>query len=242
MRYRLMATYRGVPYEVGLGPSNSDVVLFAACPPPEDLGFEPATGHWRKQVIRAEIDTLWESRPVGTFRGEPCIVLDAPGERLHIAYLGSDAERAVNLGYWQVDRGVFELLAPREEVTGLVEERVDKPLRWGEHAGETGPMASYPYGRAPRPTAASPLPPPRPIAASPVPAPRPAPAPATPAEAPSAHVAPAADTELADDPLTAATLADRLSAGAQADDALPAKSAPASDSPTNGLRTSIPPA
>ncbi|HYA49806.1 MAG TPA: hypothetical protein VEG33_01410, partial [Streptosporangiaceae bacterium] len=88
MRYRLMATYRGVPYEVGLGPSNSEVVLFAACPPPEELGFEPATGHWRKPVIRAEIDALWESRPVGIFRGEPCIVLDDPDERLHIAYLG----------------------------------------------------------------------------------------------------------------------------------------------------------
>src|SRR5437016_9167621 len=78
MRYRLMATYRGVPYEAGMGPSNSDVVLFAACPPPEELGFEPATGHWRKPVIRAQIDTLWESRPVGMFRGEPCMVLDDP--------------------------------------------------------------------------------------------------------------------------------------------------------------------
>ena len=154
MRYRLMATYRGVPYEVGMGPSNSDVVLFAACPPPEELGFEPATGHWRKPVIRAEIDTLWESRPVGMFRGEPCIVLDDPGERLHIAYLGTDAERATSLGYWQVDRGVFELLTPREEVTELTEERVEKPLRWGELAEATGPMASYPYGTAPWPVAA----------------------------------------------------------------------------------------
>jgi hypothetical protein len=34
MRYRLMATYRGVPYEVGIGPSNAEIVLFAACPPP----------------------------------------------------------------------------------------------------------------------------------------------------------------------------------------------------------------
>jgi hypothetical protein len=154
MRYRLMATYRGVPYEVGLGPSNSEVVLFAACPPPEELGFEPATGHWRKPVIRAEIDTLWESRPVGIFRGEPCIVLDDPGERLHIAYLGTDAERATGLGYWQVDRGVFELLTPREEVAELTEERVEKPLRWGELAEATGPMATYPYGAAPWPTAA----------------------------------------------------------------------------------------
>ena len=50
MRYRLMATYRGVPYEAGIGPTDEDVVLFAACPPPEELGFEPATGHWRKQL------------------------------------------------------------------------------------------------------------------------------------------------------------------------------------------------
>src|SRR6266487_1915028 len=153
MRYRLMATYRGVPYEVGMGPSNSDVVLFAACPPPEELGFEPATGHWRKPVIRAEIDTLWESRPVGMFRGEPCIVLDDPGDRLHIAYMGTDAEWATSLGYWQVDRGVFELLTPREEVTELTEERVEKPLRWGELAEATGPMATYPYGTAPWPIA-----------------------------------------------------------------------------------------
>src|SRR5215831_8917187 len=158
MRYRLMATYRGVPYEVGLGPSNSDVVLFAACPPPEELGFEPATGHWRKPVIRAEIDALWESRPVGIFRGEPCIVLDDPDERLHIAYLGTDADKAVSLGYWQVDRGVFELLTQREEVAELTEERVDKPLLWGEQADATGPMASYPYGKAPWPVAAPPIP------------------------------------------------------------------------------------
>jgi hypothetical protein len=172
MRYRLMATYRGVPYEVGLGPSNSEVVLFAACPPPEELGFEPATGHWRKPVIRAQIDALWESRPVGMFRGEPCIVLDDPGERLHIAYLGTDADRAISLGYWQVDRGVFELLTPRDEVTELTEERLEKPLRWGELAEATGPMATYPYGTAPWPVATPHVAtPPRPDAAFSSPAP-----------------------------------------------------------------------
>ena len=128
MRFRLMATYRGVPYEVGVGPSSSDVVLFAACPPPEELGFEPAPGHWRKQVIRAEVDVLWESRPVGSFHGDPCLVLDDLGDRLHIAYLGKDGRRARELGFWQVDRGVYELLTPREEVTGLNEEKVEKNL------------------------------------------------------------------------------------------------------------------
>jgi hypothetical protein len=145
MRYRLMATYRGVPYEAGVGPSGADVVLFAACPPPEELGFEPATGHWRKRVIRAEVDALWESRPVGTFRNEPCIVLDDLGDRLHIAYLGADAGLAASLGYWQVDRGVFELLTPREEVTGLIEERIEKPLRLAPPPGPAGIQSSYPY-------------------------------------------------------------------------------------------------
>ena len=167
MRYRLMATYRGVPYEVGIGPSNAEIVLFAACPPPEELGFEPATGHWRKPVIRAEIDALWESRPVGIYRGEPCIVLDDPGDRLHIAYLGTDAERATNLGYWQVDRGVFELLAQREEVTELVEERLERPLTWGEPTDGTWPQATYPYGMAPWPTTAAVNVPPSPDAAPP---------------------------------------------------------------------------
>ncbi|MDR0342295.1 MAG: hypothetical protein LBI49_04130, partial [Nocardiopsaceae bacterium] len=148
MRFRLMATYRGVPYEAGVGPGYGDVVLFAACPPPEELGFEPAPGHWRKQVIRAEIDALWESRPVGHFRGDRCVVLDDLGDRLHIAYLGTDPARAAELGYWQVDRGVFELLTPREEITGLAEERRDMPLQ--RASSEGGPAPAFPNG-APSP-------------------------------------------------------------------------------------------
>jgi len=79
MRYRLLASYQGAPYEAGVGPTDADVVLFAACPPPEELGFEPATGHWRKQVHLPDVQTLHESRPVGIFRGERCIVLDDLG-------------------------------------------------------------------------------------------------------------------------------------------------------------------
>jgi hypothetical protein len=127
MRYRLMATYRGVPYEAGVGPTDEDVVLFAACPPPEELGFAPATGHWRKQVRKSDVQSLWESRPMGRFRGEGCVVLDDLGDKLHIAYLGHDSYRAEQLGYWEVDRGVFELMTHRDEVTEIVEERRDFP-------------------------------------------------------------------------------------------------------------------
>jgi hypothetical protein len=127
MRYRLMATYRGVPYEAGVGPADSDIMLFAACPPPEDLGFLPATGHWRKSVNRAEVDVVWESRPSGTFGDEPCLVLDDLGDQLHIGYLGHDPIQAERLGYCEVEPGVFEVLVAREEVTGITEERVDSP-------------------------------------------------------------------------------------------------------------------
>jgi hypothetical protein len=125
MRYRLMATYQGAPYEAGVGPSDGDVVLFAACPPPEELGFEPATGHWRKQLRVQDVQALWESKPMATYRGQRCMVLDDLGDRLHIAYLGHDSFEAQQLGYWQVDRGVFELVTPRDEVTDVTEERAD---------------------------------------------------------------------------------------------------------------------
>ncbi len=124
MRYRLLASYQGAPYEAGVGPDETGVVLFAACPPPEELRFEPATGHWRKEVSRADVQMLYESRPVGTFRGERCVILDDLTDRLHIAYLGHDAHRAERLGFWEVDRGVFELITPRQEVIDIVEQRL----------------------------------------------------------------------------------------------------------------------
>jgi len=155
VRYRLMATYRGSPFEAGIGPTDDDIVLFAACPPPEELGFEPATGHWRKQLRFADVQAVWESRPVGTFRGERCMVLDDLGDRLHIGYLGHDGYKAAELGYWQVDRGVFELVAPRSEVSEIVEERTEyaRPV---SRAGASAPPQP-PAGRTSQEWPSSPV-------------------------------------------------------------------------------------
>jgi len=128
MRFRLMATYLGVPYQAGLGPDGTDVTLFSPGPPPEDLGFTVSAGYWRKQVGVMDLDALWQSRPVGEYHGEPCLVLDDLGARLHIAYMGRDTTRAIQLGYWEIDREVFEVVVARQEVTGLTEDRVDFPL------------------------------------------------------------------------------------------------------------------
>jgi hypothetical protein len=143
LRYRLMATYQGSPFEAGIGPTDGDIVLFAACPPPEELGFEPATGHWRRQLRLSEVQTVWESKPIGKFRGERCMVLDDLGDRLHIGYLGHDGYKAEQLGYWQVDRGVFELVAPRTEVSDILEEREEyrRPLSSTDGAG--GPVSGF---------------------------------------------------------------------------------------------------
>ena len=122
MRYRLMASFQGASYQAGVGPSDEEVTLFAACPPPEELGFRSSSGHWRKRVSVAEIDALWESRPIGRYRGERCMVLDDLGDRMHIAYLGRDLYMARRLGFWEVDRGVFEVVVPRQEVDDLREE------------------------------------------------------------------------------------------------------------------------
>ncbi len=140
MGLRLMATYRGVPYQAGLGPDGGGATLFSPGPPPEELGFAAADGHWRKQVSVTDLDALWQARPVGDYRGEPCLVLDDLGDRLHIAYLGRDAARAAQLGYWEIDREVFEVVVARGDVTGLTEERVDFALT-AAMFGVSGPSA-----------------------------------------------------------------------------------------------------
>src|ERR1700678_365750 len=90
MRYRLMASYLGASYQAAVGPSDRDVTLFAAPPPPEEHGFSPVPGGgiWRKQVRLDDLDGLWESRPIGSYHGEPCLVLDDLGDRLQIVYHG----------------------------------------------------------------------------------------------------------------------------------------------------------
>jgi hypothetical protein len=123
-----MATYLRVPYHAGLGPDGNEVTLFSPDPPPDELGFTAAAGHWRKQVSTTDLDALWQSRLVGEYRGEPCLVLDDLGDRLHIACLGRDSARARQLGYWEIDREVFEVVVPRQDIAGLAEERVEYPL------------------------------------------------------------------------------------------------------------------
>jgi hypothetical protein len=127
MRFRLIATYLGAPYQAALGPGGAEITLFAACPPPEELGFSSAAGHWRKLVGLEDLDALQQARPAGSYRGARCLVLDDQGDRLHITYLGDDPDEARQLGYWEIDREVFEMVVPRTDVAELAEEQVEIP-------------------------------------------------------------------------------------------------------------------
>ncbi len=117
-------------------------------PAPEELGFRSSAGHWRKRVSVEEIDALWESRPIGRYRGERCMVLDDLGDRMHIAYLGHDLYMARRLGFWEVDRGVFEVVVPRQEIDDLREERSEYELTVDPYDGD--PMERDPRDRDPR--------------------------------------------------------------------------------------------
>ena len=125
MRFRLTATYLGATYQAAFGPGGDEVTLFAACPPPEELGFSSAAGHWRKLVAIADLDGLRQSRPAGVYRGANCLVLDDQSDRLHITYLGDNAAQARELGYWEIDREVFEMVVPRADVIDLSEAHAD---------------------------------------------------------------------------------------------------------------------
>jgi hypothetical protein len=147
-----MATYLGVPYHAGLGPDGNEATLFSPGPPPDELGFTAAGGHWRKQVSVTALDALWQSRLVGEYRGEPCLVLDDLADRLHIVYLGRDSARARQLGYWEIDREVFEVVVAPQEVTGLTEERVEHPLTSATFPSSNRdpvPLTAQPWPEAP---------------------------------------------------------------------------------------------
>src|SRR6185437_14983699 len=164
MRYRLMASYLGASYQAAVGPSDRDVTLFAAPPPPEEHGFSPAPGGiWRKQVRLDDLDGLWESRPIGSYHGEPCLVLDDLGDRLHIVYLGMDERRAAARRHRPGRRaaripGRAAAFRPARVAEGARRWRLDRgraqraprrPERRGRQAGGRGTRTRRRRGRRP---------------------------------------------------------------------------------------------
>jgi len=149
-----VAGFRGRNYPAAVGPDLDDVVLFSETP---EAGFQEAGGYWRRQVRRAELDSLVLLRTVGVFGGEPCLVLDEDEDGLHIAYAGHSGMQAKDLGYWPVDHGAYEVVVDRSEVHDIRVERIPLPCRVAEEpespagAGGSFPGRPFPGQETPSP-------------------------------------------------------------------------------------------
>jgi hypothetical protein len=159
MEFGFEARYQGTTFLASVGPENADVTLITTEPPAERLGFETGQGYWRKHLTRADLDSLALIRTFGNFRDERCFVLDQTGDQLHIAYAGHDAYHAEHLGYWMVDRGVYEAVVPAEEVTETWVERIDIPVGAAANAPTEPAPSAFGASGPPVASSAQPVPP-----------------------------------------------------------------------------------
>lgn len=209
MDFGFEARYMGGTYPAAVGPENDDVAIFSLEAPPVHLGFEPHQNYWRKRLKKADLDGLALIRTHGNFRGERCFVLEQTGDEMHIAYAGHDAYQAEHLGYWMVDRGVYEAVVPSSEVTDTWVERVDIPV--GPAAQARPPMPPSAVSEtAASATSGTATAPPTP---SPTPSPTPTPTPAPPLELPQGPAQPAAAPSVAQ-PVAAQAAASQATAAA----------------------------
>ena len=94
-------------------------------------GFEKVggSGKFRRLVPESELTALFELKTFGLWKGERCRVLTTQEDgSLHLAWTKSNQARAAELGFQSIERGVFETVVPRSEVTDLRQERTEIPL------------------------------------------------------------------------------------------------------------------
>ena len=140
MRLRLMATYRGVPYQAGLGPGGGEATLFSPGPPGDELGFTAAAGHWRKQVSVTDLDALWQSRLVGEYRGEPCLVLGrgVPRSETRLPSCWAQAIGSIQ----KIQTG----LPPSNEAAAGATSTDERPRGWSGAAAPDRETTTWPLG------------------------------------------------------------------------------------------------
>ena len=94
MRYRLMATYYGIPYHAGLGPDGNEATLFSPGPPPDELVF--ITSFEGGEVFRS--GCCW-------YRGNGRVAYFSPGDQDYPVYHHPDIQRVLaNAVRWAAPR------------------------------------------------------------------------------------------------------------------------------------------
>jgi len=120
MRDGYLALWHGNEYEAS--PDGSEVRLYATA---VIEGFdEVRPGRYRRIVLADEVTELVYVRTLGTWRGEPFIVLGEHEEWLRVEYTGGKAPVAAALQLEEFDYGVYQGWAPANEVSDLREQRI----------------------------------------------------------------------------------------------------------------------
>jgi hypothetical protein len=126
MRKGNYAVYQGTEFRaVRLKDANR---ILLTSPSPID-GFEQIDQHrYVKEVSSHDIEKAFSVRTICTYNNHSFEVTAEQEGRLHLLYLGGSALVAEQLGLDQVERGVYEITAGREEVHDVREEQ--RPI-WG---------------------------------------------------------------------------------------------------------------
>ncbi|MGM0385257.1 MAG: hypothetical protein ACQERF_04650 [Actinomycetota bacterium] len=108
----------------------ASITAVSALEPPESLGFKQNQhGHWVRPVEHAEAQALFEVRITGTWRDHPVQVAQQfrlPDGRnaVRICSLARDWTKAKELGFLELELGVWEHTVPAEDVKDAVPQEI----------------------------------------------------------------------------------------------------------------------
>ena len=80
---------------------------------------EARPGVWQAVVPRGEVDEVFELELTAQWRGQPVRVLDSDGDRVRLLLPDPDRAQATALGVIEVSPGVWQVIAPRSEISDV---------------------------------------------------------------------------------------------------------------------------
>ena len=114
------AWWRGAPFEAS--PDGSRIRLYADA---ATDGFEfVRSGRYRSVVPAADVERLEYVRQVATWRSAPFLLRFRAGASAELEYTGGNAAVALRLGCERVERGVYRVRVPADELTDVREDVV----------------------------------------------------------------------------------------------------------------------
>ncbi|WP_025273578.1 hypothetical protein [Haloglycomyces albus] len=120
MRDGYIARWKGVEYDSS--PDGMHVRLYS--PTPGEGFVQIEENRYRRGLPLEELDDFFYVRTTARWRGESFYVLGENGNWMRLEYTGNDPNAVGILGLETYDVGVYQVWAPREEITDIAEEYI----------------------------------------------------------------------------------------------------------------------